>query len=228
MMNDNEIKKELLDKLQQAYQDASKYNEQKNVCGDIQKRLAENATAKGMAESKNRNIGIAVGIASGLFIGTIFPYGLHHDILKAGAPLIFSLAPIISMIIPGIIVGRVVIKMLRQRLCVFNKKEIEICKEFDSAFQVLEQIFDKNKRTHSYIPPKYLNTSHIKMLYDIVSYGRADSWKEALNVLEQDLHNKRMENSMNNTARVQEQTLKVANEAACLAQQAIDEVRWRN
>lgn len=66
------------------------------------------------------------------------------------------------------------------------------------------------------------------MLYDIVSYGRADSWKEALNVLEQDLHNKRMENSMNNTARVQEQTLKAANEAACLAQQAIDEVRWRN
>ena len=30
------------------------------------------------------------------------------------------------------------------------------------------------------------------------------------------------------TACVQEQTLKAANEVSCLAQQAIDEVRWRN
>lgn len=66
------------------------------------------------------------------------------------------------------------------------------------------------------------------MLYDILTYGRADNWKEALNVLEQDLHNKRMENEMRHTACVQEQTLKAANEVACLAQQAIDEVRWRN
>ena len=227
-MNGNETKKELLEKLKQAYQDASKYDEQKNVCEAIQKRLAGNADAKGKTASKNRTIGIVAGIVAGLFVGTIFPYGLYNDILEAGAPLFFTLTPIVSMAIPGIVVGIIVTKSLKKRLGVYDKQEIEIRKEFDAAFQVLQQISDTNKRTHSYIPPKYLNITHIQMLYDILTYGRADNWKEALNVLEQDLHNKRMENEMRHTACVQEQTLKAANEAACLAQQAIDEVRWRN
>lgn len=220
------MQNELLKKLEQAYQDASKYDEQKNVCEAIQKRLAGNADAKDKTASTNRTIGIVAGIVAG-FIGTIFRQSI---ILDANPPFIFLVIfnPITCLVIPGIVVSIVVTKSLKKRLDVYDKQEIEIRKEFDAAFQVLQQISDTNKRTHSYIPPKCLNTTHIKMLYDILIYGRADSWKEALNVLEQDLHNKRIENEMRHTACVQEQTLKAANEAACLAQQAIDEVRWRN
>lgn len=225
-MNGNETKKELLENLKRAYQDASKYDEQKNVCEAIQKRLAGNADAKGKTASKNRTIGIVAGIVAG-FIGTIFRQTI---ILGANPPFTFLIIfnPITCLVIPGIVVGIIVTKSLKKRLDVYDTQEIEIRKEFDAAFQVLQQISDTNKLTHSYIPPKFLNSTHIKMLYDILTYGRADSWKEALNVLEQDLHNNRMENEMRHTACVQEQTLKAANEAACLAQQAIDEVRWRN
>ena len=74
-MSGNETKKELLENLKRAYQDASKYDKQKNVCEAIQKRLANNADAKNKTVSTNRTIGIVAGIVAGLFVGTIFPYG---------------------------------------------------------------------------------------------------------------------------------------------------------
>lgn len=221
-------KDELLCKLRLAYQDTLRYDEQKNVCGATHKQLTDNTNARDKAASTNRAIGIATGIAGGLFIGTIFPYALYNDIIKAGAPLIFTLTPIITMAISGIAVGIIVTKSLKKRLCIYDKREIELQKEYDLSYQALRQLAEKNRQTHSFIPLKHLNTEHIQMLCDILYYGRADSWKETLNVLEQDLHNKHIENEIRHTARIQERTLEAANEAAYLAQQAIDDVRWHN
>ena len=79
------------------------------------------------------------------------------------------------------------------------------------------------------IPPKYLaDTEILQQLYDILDFGRADSWKEALNVLEMDLHNKRMEDDAKNAGRLQEQMLQSIKNTEYQAQRTADMIALQN
>lgn len=227
-MGDKLMKDELLKKLQRAYDDVVKIDEQRKHCNDIRNRITANENARLITISKNRTIGVAAGIAVAIMVAVIFPYGLYNNMLDAGAPKLFYFSPLIAMVVPGAIFGIMVTKFLKKNLAVFDEKKIEIENELAEAERILDNMAIVCKNTHSFIQTKFLNTTHLKQLYDILAYGRADDWKEALNVFEQDLHNQKIEANSKHAAICQEQALAAAKNAAFQAQRAADMLEWQN
>ncbi len=226
------MKEELLKTLKGASKYVESVYEQERVCDGIKNTIKEIEKSKERELSNKKTIGIVAGIAVGIFCGMIFPYDLYNYLLDAGAPKFFYFAPLVAIIVPGIIVGIIVTKVLKNKLISNSKYDKQIAEQ-KIALQEADELYCAMAHNAGVlfpqIPPKYLaDTKILQQLYDILDFGRADSWKEALNVLEIDLHNKRTEDDMKHNAYVQEQMLKTLKNKEYQAQKTADMVAMQN
>lgn len=125
----------------------------------------------------------------------------------------------------------------------FSKKEINDYEErIQKQKQILEQyrnetshILNSNLETLSVIPQFYFQkykvdelVEVVNMLYEILASERADSKKEALNILENDLHNLRMELAQSEILAQQAAIQQSAEYAAWQAQKTADYIAWQS
>ncbi len=206
--------------------------EQERVCNEIKVKIKEIEKTKEKQIENTKAIGIAAGIAIGIFCGIIFPYDLYNHLLDAGAPKFLYFAPLAAMIVPGIAGGMIVAKILKTKLRNNPKYDEQIAEQkiaLEEADSLYFAMAHNAGALFPQIPPNYLaDTEILQQLYDILDFERADSWKEALNVLELNLHNKRMEEEAILAQHRQEQMLQTLRNTEYQAQRTADMVAMQN
>lgn len=88
--------------------------------------------------------------------------------------------------------------------------------KLENAKENLEHLLsdDQYRQDISSVPKRYRSTEMTSYLYDIVSNNRADTLKEALNILEDDLHRMRMEQKQQELIEAQKRAEEAANSAS--------------
>ena len=229
------MKEELLKTLKGARGYVESVYEQERVCDGIKDTIKNIEKDKENTKFKNaliyRGIGIVIAIIiieMGGAIGASMISGIGNLEGKDWLLPIIVIPTLLVGVIVGVIVSKILKKRLSGNLKKFDDQIAEQQAELNQAQTAYNNIIYQCKVIHSFIPPQYLNTATIQKLYNILQYGRADSWKEALNVLEMDLHNKRMEDDMKHNVHVQEQMLKTLKNTEYQAQKTADMVAMQN
>ncbi|MCD7741847.1 MAG: hypothetical protein LUI06_06560 [Ruminococcus sp.] len=94
-----------------------------------------------------------------------------------------------------------------------TKERDQLSKEIASLTDQSHQIYSQNAELIESVPEAYCNSYSLQSIANIIQNRRADTLKEALNVYEQDEHNKRMENMMTeNNEKVRQLSQQVSKE----------------
>lgn len=135
----------------------------------------------------------------------VFSYS-YEDIIPG---VVFS-----ATIIPGIILVLSYVKRFKS-----HNKEMAYClKRFDELSNELYIHYISYKNCP--IGPEYTNPSNLQVIYQTIVSGRADTTKEALNVLVEDAHRKKMEDLAETTARYAQAAAQASASAASSARTA--------
>ena len=230
------MKEELLKTLKGARGYVESVYEQERVCDGIKDTIKNIEKDKENTKFKNaliyRGIGIVIAIIiieMGGAIGASMISGIGN---LEGKDWLLPIV-VVPTLLAGVIVGIIVSKILKKMLSGNLKKYDEQIAEQKIALQQSDELYCAMAHNAGVlfpqIPPKYLaDTEILQQLYDILDFGRADSWKEALNVLEMDLHNKRMEDDAKNAGRLQEQMLQSIKNTEYQAQRTADMIALQN
>lgn len=151
-----------------------------------------------------------------------------------------------SMQTKGLYISMISAFFLRIPLHRFIRKRQEKKDNYEARIEKQQQILEQHRNktveilnTHlqelSVIPEIYFQKYKVdqlvviaNMLYEILAYGRADSKKEALNVLENDLHNMRMEAGQQELLSSNSVIQQNSEYAAFQAKRAADYIAWQN
>lgn len=132
----------------------------------------------------------------------VFSYS-YEDIIAA---TIFS-----STIIPGIILIISYVKRFKKH----NLEMAQYLKRYDELSEELYIHYIGYKNCP--IGPEYTNPSNLQVIYQTIVSGRADTTKEALNVLVEDAHRKKMEDLAEATAQYAKAAAQASAKAASSA-----------
>lgn len=132
----------------------------------------------------------------------VFSYS-YEDIIYG---VVFS-----ATIIPGIILVFSYIKRFKKH----NREMAHYLKRYDELSKELYIHYISYKNCP--IGPEYTNPSNLRVIYQTIVSGRADTTKEALNVLVEDAHRKKMEDLAETTAQYAQAAAQASARAASSA-----------
>ncbi len=182
------------------------YNEYDSVCREFLRLKSGRRIA---AIAWGCILTIAGGILTGFAIISAFSKLFNGYFNSAASTFLIALLTAVFLVLPGIL------------LIMLDKKKIRV--EYNQQLTYYtNRYYDLSDELYNHylnykncpIGPEYTNPSNIQVILDTIVSGRADSTKEALNVLVEDAHRNRMENYAAQAAQYAQQAAKQAGRAA--------------
>lgn len=182
------------------------YNEYDNVCREIL-RLKSGRRIAAMAWGCV--LTIAGGISTGFTVISALSKLINGRSGSAASTFIIAILMFVFLVLPGIL------------LIILDKKKIRV--EYNRQLtSYTNRYYDLSDELYNHylkykncpIGPEYTNPSNIQIILKTIVSGRADTTKEALNVLVEDAHRNRMENYTAQAAQYAKEAARQAGRAA--------------
>lgn len=205
-----------LEYLKQASEISHKVNGVQNDINYIYKQMA---SAKQMYNPSytftilSATLGWLPGLFLGIFISALF------SMKKGGGTIALTLAAVGY----GLLLGYAIYydnNRNNRRKQQQNERLAELQKEVNYRNDWISSYLDKHIDVVSKVPPKYFYPIAIDYFVEVISNGRADTLKEAMNLFEEQLHRWKIEDMTKSAMIAQQQT--AANSAAIRTSSAIN------